>query len=310
MNADPLPSWNEGANKQAILDFVASVTAASGDQFVPAANRIATFNNDGTLWVEQPMYAQAFFALDEIMRLAAGHPEWTTEQPFAAVLAGDQSAMSQFTEHDLAAVLAVTHAGMTTSEFDDRARAWLTSARHPRFDRLFTACVYQPRLELLDYPRANGFRTFIVSGGGIDFPRNFAADAYGISPAQVVGSSGQVTYGLLDGVPTLTKEPKLGSINDKDGKPVNIHLHIGQQPMLAFGNSDGDQQMLEYTDSGTGPRLCLIVHHDDAEREYAYDRESHAGKLDAALDKAAVQGWRVVSVRDDWNRVFPELTAG
>jgi len=304
MANDPLPSWNGGSNKQAILDFVAAVTEEDGDQFVPEHDRIATFDNDGTLWVEQPIYAQAVFAVDEIKRMAADHPEWQSEQPFAAILSDDREAMAKFTEHDIAAIVAQTHAGMTTTQFDESARAWLATARHPRFNQLYTECVYRPQLELLEYLRANGFQTFIVSGGGIDFLRNFGEETYGIPPAQVVGSSGQVTFSLVDGVPTLTKEAKIGSIDDKDGKPVNIHLHIGQKPILAFGNSDGDQAMLEYTDSGEGPRMMLLVHHDDAEREYAYDRDSSIGKLDTAWDEAMEKGWNVVSMKEDWGRVF------
>ena len=304
MAEGPLPSWNDGPHKQAILDFVAAVTEVGGTRFVPEKDRIATFDNDGTLWVEQPNYAQGFFAFDEIVRMASEHPEWQTEQPYAAILAGDEAAMAKFTEHDIGAIIAATHAGMTTGAFDESARAWLSTAKHPRFDELFTDCVYLPQLELLDYLRGNGFQTFIVSGGGVDFLRNFAGETYGVPPGQVVGSSGQVTYALVDGVPTLTKEAKIGSIDDKDGKPVNIHLHIGQTPILAFGNSDGDQQMLEYTDSGDGPRLMLLVHHDDAEREYAYDRDSSVGKLDTAWDEAIQKGWIVASMKDDWGRVF------
>jgi phosphoserine phosphatase len=305
MSDDPLPSWNDGPNKQAILDFVAAVTEEGGDRFVPEEDRIATFDNDGTLWVEQPNYAQGFFAFAQIKTLAAQHPEWQTEQPFAAILAGDQEAMKQFSEEDIGKIVAASHTGMTTDQFDEYAEAWIATARHPRYDRLFTETIYQPQLELLYYLRANGFQTFIVSGGGIDFLRTFAAETYGIPPSQTVGSSAKVTYSLEDGVPTLTKQPEVNSNDDKEGKPVNIHLHIGQKPILAFGNSDGDQQMLEYTDSGDGPRLMLLVHHDDAEREYAYDRDSKIGKLDTAWDEAVAKGWNVVSMKDDWNRIFP-----
>jgi haloacid dehalogenase-like hydrolase len=302
--ADPLPSWNEGAAKQAILDFVAEVTDRASEQFVPEADRIATFDNDGTLWVEQPLYTQLVFAFDQIKAMAPDHPEWQSQQPYAAILADDQEAMSAFSEHDVAAIVAATHAGMTTDAFAQTVRDWLSTAKHPRFDRLFTDLAYQPQLELLNYLRANGFRPFIVSGGGIDLMRTFTEAVYGIPPNQVIGSSGQVTFSLVDGVATLTKEAKIGSIDDKEGKPVNIHLHIGKKPILAVGNADGDQPMLEYTDQGSGPRLMLLVHHDDAEREYAYDRESHIGKLDTAWDKALEQGWIVVSMKDDWNKVF------
>lgn len=303
--SDPLPSWNDGPTKQAILDFVAVVTDEDGGQFVPPADRIATFDNDGTLWVEQPIYSQALFALDEIARMAPEHPEWADEEPFATVLSGDMEKMRQFTEHDAAAILAASHAGMTTEAFDAAAAAWLATASHPHFNRLYTDCVYQPQLELLDFLRANDFQIFIVSGGGIDFLRVFAEETYGVPPSQIVGSSGQVSFSLVDGVPTLTKEAAIGSIDDKEGKPVNIHLHIGQRPILAFGNSDGDLQMLQYTDTGDGPRLMLLLHHDDGEREFAYDRDSSVGRLDAAWDEAVAKGWTMVSMKNDWSRVFP-----
>jgi phosphoglycolate phosphatase-like HAD superfamily hydrolase len=305
MADDLLPSWNEGPAKQAILDFVAAVTNEGGAQFVPEHDRIATFDNDGTLWVEQPNYAQAFFALDQITTLAPQHPEWQTEPPFAAILAGDQGAMKQFSEEDIGKIVAAAHSGMTTDEFDEQAQAWTQSATNPLTKQRFVDSIYQPQLELLDYLRANGFRTYIVSGGGIDLLRAFAEDTYGIPPSQVVGSSAKVAYSLENGLPTLTKLPEVNSIDDHDGKPVNIRLHIGQQPILAFGNSDGDQQMLEYVTAGSGPSLGLIVHHDDAEREFAYDRDSTIGTLDTAWDKAAQEGWIVVSMQDDWNRIFP-----
>jgi hypothetical protein len=305
VQGDPLPSWNDGAARQAILDFVAAVTKEGGDQFVPVDERIATFDNDGTLWTEQPMYAQAFFILSQIKTLAPEHPEWETEPPFAAILSGDREAMKQLTEDDLARIVAAAHAGMTTTEFDAEARLWAENAINPLTKQPFIASVYQPQLELLEYLRGNGFRTFIVSGGGIDLMRVFSLDVYGIPPAQVVGSSGKVKFSLEDGVPTLTKLPELGSFDDKEGKPANIRLHIGQKPILAFGNSDGDQAMLEYTTGGDGPSLGLIVHHDDAAREVAYDRESKVGKLDTALDAAPEWGWIVVSMKDDWGKVFP-----
>jgi phosphoglycolate phosphatase-like HAD superfamily hydrolase len=305
MADDPLSSWNEGPNKQAVLDFVAAVTEEGGGQFVPEADRVAVFDNDGTLWTEQPLYSQAYFALDQIKTLAPQHPEWQTEQPFAAVLANDPEAMKQFGEEEIGRILAAAHSGMTTDEFDAQARAWAHSAVNPLTNHLFIESVYQPQLELLDYLRANGFTTYIVSGGGIDLLRTFSEEVYGVPPNQVVGSSAKVAYSLEDGVPILTKLPEVDSIDDKDGKPVNIHLHIGQKPILAFGNSDGDKQMLEYTDPGDGPRLMLLVHHDDAEREVAYDRDSRIGKLDTAWDEAIGKGWNVVSMKDDWNRVFP-----
>lgn len=302
---DPLPSWNDGPNKQAILAFVAAVTEEGGEQFVPESDRIATFDNDGTLWTEQPMYAQAYFMLDQIKTLAPQHPEWQNEQPFAAILKGDQEAMKQFSEEDLGKLAVAAHSGMTTAEFDAQARAWAHSAKNPRTKHLFIESVYQPQLELLDYLRANGFQTYIVSGGGIDLMRTFSEEVYGVPPSQTVGSSAKVKYSLENGAPTLTKLPELSSLNDNVGKPVNIHLHIGQKPILAFGNSDGDQQMLEYTDQGDRPRLMLIVHHDDAEREVAYDRDSKIGKLDTAWDEALEKGWLVVSMKDDWGKIFP-----
>ena len=302
---DPLPSWSDGASKQAILDFVAAVTEEGGEQFVPVDERIAVFDNDGTLWTEQPMYAQAFFILDQIKRFAPQHPEWQTEQPYAAVLAGDRKAMQGFTEADLAKLVTAAHSGMTTTAFDEQGRTWAETAINPLTKHRFIESVYQPQLELLDYLRANGFRVFIVSGGGIDLMRTFSQDVYGVSPDMVVGSSGKVTFSLENGVPTLTKLPELDSYDDKDGKPVNIHLHIGQRPILAFGNSDGDQAMLEYVTGGDGPSLGLILHHDDAAREVAYDRESKVGKLDTALDAAPEWGWVVVSMKDDWEKVFP-----
>jgi hypothetical protein len=305
MANDPLPSWNDGPNKQAILDFVAAVTEEGGDRFVPEPERIATFDNDGTLWTEQPLYAQAYFALDQIKTLAPQHPEWRTEQPFAAILAEDTEAMKKFSEEDIGKILAAAHSGMTTDEFDAQATTWAHSAINPLTNHLFIESVYQPQLELLDYLRANGFTTYIVSGGGIDLMRTFSEEVYGVPSGQVVGSSAKVTYSVEDGVSTLTKQPEVNSIDDKEGKPINIHLHIGQKPILAFGNSDGDLQMLQYTDTGAGPRLMLLVHHDDAEREAAYDRDSKIGKLDTAWDEAIEKGWNVVSMKDDWNRVFP-----
>jgi phosphoglycolate phosphatase-like HAD superfamily hydrolase len=306
---DPLPSWNDTGSKQAIVAFVERVTEEGGADFVPPAERIACFDNDGTLWAEQPLYFQAFFALDRVKALAAGHPEWNSEQPFAAVLSGDRAALAKLTEHDFAAIVAATHAGLTTEEFADTVRDWLATARHPKLNRPYTELVYQPMLELLAYLRAHGFKTFIVSGGGIDFMRVFSERVYGIPPEQVIGSSGKLKYELRDGRPVLLKLPEIGSIDDKEGKPANIELHIGRRPTMAFGNSDGDFQMLEWTTAGEGPRLGLIVHHDDAEREWAYDRQSHIGRLDKGLDAAAERGWTVVSMRDDWRTIFPEPPA-
>jgi phosphoglycolate phosphatase-like HAD superfamily hydrolase len=304
-DGDPLPSWRDGPTKQRILAFVAAVTTEGSPTYVPPAERIATFDNDGTLWAEQPLYFQGFFAIDQARALAAKNAELAEREPFRALLANDREAIASFGEQEIGELLAATHAGMTPEAFLQGARAWLDSARHPRFGRLFKACVYQPQLELLAYLRANGFKTFIVSGGGVDFIRAFAEDVYGIPPEQVVGSSGKTRFELQDGRAVLVKLPELGSVDDKEGKPININLHIGRRPILAFGNSDGDLQMLQYTASGTGPRLMLLVHHDDAEREYAYDRDSHVGRLDQALDTARAQGWQVVSMKEDWQTVFP-----
>lgn len=305
MPSDPLPSWNDGASKRAILDFVAAVTTEGGPSFVAPADRVAVFDNDGTLWTEQPMYAQAFFIADQVRRLAPRHPEWATEQPFAALLSGDRAALAGTGEAGLGHLVAAAHAGMTTDEFDAQAAAWLATATNPRTGHRFTESVYQPQLELLALLRVNGFRIFVVSGGGIDLMRLFTEEVYGVPTDRVVGSSGKVAYALENGVPTLTKLPELGSLDDKAGKPENIRLHIGKRPILAFGNSDGDQAMLEYTTIGHAPSLGLIVHHDDAAREVAYDRDSAIGKLDTALDAAPGYGWVVVSMKDDWNRVFP-----
>ncbi len=302
--ADPLPSWNDGPAKQAIATFVTDVTNAGGPDFVPPAQRIAVFDNDGTLWVEQPMYTQLAFGLDRIKALAPEHPEWQEQQPFKAALEGDMKTLGESGIEGLMQILMATHAGMTSAEFETTVSDWIGSARHPRFDRPYTELVYQPMLELLDYLRANGFKTFIVSGGGIDFMRPWTERVYGIPPEQVVGSQIEQKFELRDGKPVIVREPEIAFIDDKEGKPVGIERHIGRRPILAFGNSDGDLQMLQYTTAGPGRRLGLILHHTDAEREYAYDRESHFGKLDKALDAAGDAGWVLVSMKDDWSQVF------
>jgi hypothetical protein len=303
-SADPLPSWNDGASKKAIMDFVTRVTKERGPDFVPVADRIATIDNDGTLWCEQPMYAQAFFAFDRVKQLAATNPELKVKEPYRAILEGDHAAMAQFGEKEIAALLAATHSGMTTDEFEGLARAWLDTAQHPRFHHLFKECIYQPQLELLVYLRANRFKTFIVSGGGIDFVRGYAEGTYGVPPEQVIGSSSKTRFELRDGKAVLIKLPELNSLDDKVGKPININLHIGRRPILAFGNSDGDLEMLQYTAAGPGPKLMLLLHHDDAMREYAYDRKSKVGRLDLAWDEAVKQGWLVVSMKQDFKTVF------
>ena len=302
----PLSSWNGGTSKQSILDFVGRVTKSGGVDFVPQAQRVAVFDNDGTLWAEQPIYFQLIFAMDRIKAMAPSHPEWTNEQPFKAVLDGDEKAFVASGEKGLLDVIAATHAGMSTETFNALVDAWLRTAVHPRFKRLYTDLVYQPMLELLDYLRANGFKTFIVSGGGIEFMRRFADRSYGIPPEQVVGSSGVVKFEMrADGTTELIKEAKVEFIDDGPGKPVGINRFIGRQPIFAFGNSDGDLQMLEYTASGDRLRFMGLVHHTDAEREYAYDRDSRVGKLDRALDEAKARGWTVVDMKTDWKTIFP-----
>ena len=303
--ADPLPSWNEGGAKRSIFDFVQRVTAPGGKDFVPEPERVAAFDNDGTLWAEQPFYFQLVFALDRVKALAPKHPEWKEKEPFKSVLAGDLKSVLAGGEHALVELIMATHAGTTTEEFEQVVKDWIASAKHPRFNRPYTECVYQPMLELLVYLRANGFKTYIVSGGGIEFMRPWVERVYGIPPEQVVGSSIKVKYELRDGRPVLARLPEINFIDDKAGKPVGIHYHIGRRPIAAFGNSDGDFQMLEWTTGGSGPRLGLIVHHDDAEREWAYDRKSSIGKLDRGLDEAPKRGWVVVSMKRDWKFIFP-----
>jgi len=300
----PLPSWNDGLARQSIIDFVARVTDPASPDFVPEPERIATFDNDGCLWAEQPMYFQLLFAVDRVKAMADEHPEWRQQQPFQAILEDDQEHLATLTEHDLVEIMMTTHSGMTTAEFTEIAREWIADARHPRFDRPFTEMVYQPMLEVLDYLRANGFKTFIVSGGGIEFMRPWTESVYGIPPEQVVGSSIKTKFELRDGEPVLLRLPEVNFIDDKEGKPVGINSHIGRRPIIAFGNSDGDLQMLQYTTAGDGARLAVYIHHTDAEREWAYDRESHIGRLDKGLDEAAERGWTVVSMKDDWAKIF------
>ena len=304
--AADLPSWRDGDAKARITTFVEAVTDAAGPDFAPVPERIAVFDNDGTLWVEQPAYPQLVYALDRVAALAASHPEWAEDEIMRAAAEGDLATVAAGGESALARIVMASHAGMTTDEFNDAVADWLASARHPRFERPYTELVYQPMLELLDYLRAHEFQTFIVTGGGIDFVRVFAEDVYGVPPEQVVGSSIKVAYEVRDDGPTLVKLPELDFIDDKAGKPVAIHKFIGRQPILAFGNSDGDFEMLEWTTTGEGPRLGLILHHDDAGREYAYDRDSHVGRLDRGLYEAEARGWVVVSMQHDWHEVFPE----
>jgi phosphoglycolate phosphatase-like HAD superfamily hydrolase len=302
--ADPLPSWNDTAPKQAIIAFVDNSTKEGTPGFVPMPERIAVFDNDGTLWAEQPMYFQLFFAIDRIKALAPQHPEWKDKEPFASLLKGDVTAALAGGEHALAQIVMATHAGLTTEEFEKSVTDWLATAKHPTTGKPFTEMVYQPMLELLTYLRANGFKTYIVSGGGIEFMRPWTEKVYGIPPEQVVGSSGGLKYELRDGVPVLIKLPEIAHNDDKDGKPVGIQRHIGRRPIFAAGNSDGDLQMLQWTAAGTRPGFCLYIHHTDAEREWAYDRESHIGKLDKGLDEAKAKGWIVTDMKSDWQTVF------
>jgi hypothetical protein len=302
--ADWLPSWNEGASKARIVAFVEAVTDPAGKQYVPPSERIAVFDNDGTLWTEQPMYFQLAFILDRVRALAPEHPEWRTQEPFKSALAGDMSGVAKAGEHGLLEMMAATHAGMTPEEFRKIVADWLATAKHPRFNRPYTELTYAPMTELLAYLRANGFKTFIVSGGGVEFMRVFSERVYGVPPEQVIGSSIRTKYEVRDGQPVIARLPEVEFIDDKAGKPVGINRYIGRKPILAFGNSDGDFQMLEYTTSAPGPRLGLIVHHDDGEREYAYDRKSSIGRLERGLDEAARRGWVVVSMKDDWRRVY------
>jgi phosphoglycolate phosphatase-like HAD superfamily hydrolase len=302
--ADPLPSWNDGKAKQSIIDFVMKVMKEDSPDFVPVAQRIATFDNDGTLWCEQPMYVQFVFAIDRAKALSPQHPEWKDKEPFASILAGDVEAALAGGEKAFGEILAATHAGMTTEDFEQNVREWITTAKNPKTGKLYVQMVYQPMLELLAYLRANGFKTFIVSGGGIEFMRPWAERVYGIPPEQVVGSSIKTKFEVRDGKPVLMRLPEMDFIDDKAGKPIGINEHIGRRPIAAFGNSDGDLQMLQWTTAGDGPRFGLIVHHTDAEREYAYDRQSPIGKLDQALDDAPRHGWVVVDMKNDWKTMF------
>jgi len=302
---DPLPSWNEGKAKQAIVDFVAGTTTQDSPEFVPPSERIAVFDNDGTLWSEKPLYFQLAFAMDRVKTLSPQHPEWKEKQPFKAVLKDDLKAVLAAGKHGLLEILIAGHSGMTTDEFENIVSEWIHTARHPTTKRLYTEMVFQPMLELLAYFRANGFKTYIVSGGGIEFMRPWSERVYGIPPEQVIGSSIKVQFELRDGKPVLVRLPEIDFIDDKEGKPVGIHKFIGRRPIAAFGNSDGDMQMLQWTSAGTGARLGLIVHHTDADREWAYDRDSSVGRLDKALDEATKNRWTVVDMRKDWQRVFP-----
>lgn len=308
--SDPLPSWNDGDAKTAIVEFVQTVTDTSSSQYIPPAERIATFDNDGTLWVEHPIYTQLSFALDRVKAMADDHPEWKTTQPFQAVLEGDMNALAAGGEKALMTIVAATHAGMSTADFEKITSDWLAEAKHPRFDRPYTELVYQPMLELLAHLQDNDFKTFIVSGGGIEFMRPWTEGIYNIPPEQVVGSSIKTEFKIVDGKPVLMRTAEVNFVNDKEGKPVGINSHIGRRPIAAFGNSGGDQQMLEWSGAGDGARLMMLVFHDDADREYAYgpanglDDTKFGAFPQALMDDADANGWHVISMKDDWTTIF------
>jgi phosphoglycolate phosphatase-like HAD superfamily hydrolase len=303
--SDPLPSWNDSASKRAILDFVGRVTRSGGPDFVPAAQRIAVFDNDGTLWAENPMYFQVLFAFDRVHELASKHPEWKEQQPFKGVLERDMKAVAAAGEKGLVQIIAATHLGNTTEEFADIVSKWITVARHPTTKKLYTEMVYQPMLEVLTYLRANGFKTYITSGGGVEFMRPWVERVYGIPPEQVVGSRAKVKYDVRNGTPVLVRLSEIDLVDDGPGKPVGIHQVIGRRPIMAFGNSDGDFQMLEWTTSGKGPRFGFIVHHTDEKREWAYDRQSPVGRLVRGLDEASKRGWVIMDMKQDWKVIYP-----
>ena len=303
--SDPLPSWNEGASKNAVMEFVSKVTETGNPEFVPAAERIAVFDNDGTLWSEQPMYFQLIFAADRIRELAKDHPEWVEQQPYKGLLEGDIQAVMASGKKAIFELMMASHAGMTTDEFAAITSDWMENARHPKTGMKYNAMVYQPMLELLDYLRDNGFQTWIVSGGGIEFMRPWTEEVYGIPPQQVIGSSIESKFEIHNGVPVLVRQAQLHYIDDKEGKPVEINHHIGRRPIAAFGNSDGDLQMLQWTTAGEGARYAMIIHHTDAEREWAYDSDSHIGRLDKAMTEARGKGWTVVDMANDWKTIYP-----
>lgn len=302
--AGELPSWNDGQAKQAITAFVAKVTKPGTPDFVPVAERIAVFDNDGTLWAEQPLYFQFLFAIDRVKALSPQHPEWRDKEPFASLLRDDLKSALAGGERAMMQIMGATHSNLTTDEFESIVKNWLATAKHPQTGRPYTQMAYQPMLELLGFLRANGFKTFIVSGGGIEFMRAFAEKAYGIPPEQVIGSSGKLKFEVRNGKPVLVKLPEIDFVDDQDGKPVGIQKFIGRRPIAAFGNSDGDLQMLQWTTAGSGPRFALYVRHTDAEREWAYDRQSSIGRLDKGLTEAQAKGWTVVSMKDDWRTIF------
>lgn len=302
---EPLPSWNDGPAKKSIIEFVQAVTDQSSKDFVKPADRIAVFDNDGTLWSEQPAYFELLFAFDEVKRTAAQHPEWKTTQPFKAVLENDHKALAASGMEGLLQIVGATHGGMTTEAFDDYAKTWFIQARHPKTGKPYTEMIFQPMLEMLDYLRSQNFKTYIVSGGDTGFMRAFAEKVYGIPPEQVIGTTFVTSYQFKDGKASIVRTPKVAHNDDGPGKPVSIDAVIGRRPILAFGNSDGDLQMLQWTAAGPGKRLMGLVHHTDAKREWAYDRQSNIGRLDKALDEANSRGWTVVDMASEWRRIYP-----
>lgn len=304
-NTDPLPSWSEGEHKTAIIAYVNDVTNSKSENFIPIPDRISTFDNDGTLWSEQPLYFQFFFAIDRVKAMASEHPEWKNEQPFKAVLDNNMQELMRQGEAGLIKIVMTTHAGNTTEEFEEIVKDWLSTAKHPTKNVLYTELIYQPMLELLNYLRKNNFKTFIVSGGGLDFMRPWVEQAYGIPREQVIGSTIQTTYDYNHGNPIIKRLAKLDFIDDKEGKPEAIHKFIGRKPIFSAGNSDGDLQMLRWTESNRAKSFMLYVHHTDAKREWAYDRDSHIGKFDKGLDEANEKGWTVVDMKNDWNTIYP-----
>lgn len=302
---DPLPSWNDGPTKKSILNFI-QASVEEGPGYIEETDRIAVFDNDGTLWSEQPLYFQFVFALERVHALAPGHPEWKNQQPFQAVLENDMETVMQTGIEGLLKITMATHAGMTATEFHQVAKAWIDTAAHPQTGRLYKEMVYQPMIEVLDLLRTNRFKVFIVSGGGVDFMRVFAEEVYGIPPYQVLGSSGKTALETRNGKPAIIKLPEIGFINDKGGKPLAIHQYIGKKPVMAFGNSDGDLQMLQWTAATGQNNLMVYIHHTDDEREWAYDRETHIGRLDKGLDEAFEKGWTVVDMRKDWKTIWPD----
>lgn len=303
--ADPLPSWNDGPVKKSIMEFVERVTRRDSPEYLEPSRRIAVFDNDGTLWSEQPAYFQAMFVFDRIRQLAPDHPEWKDQLPYSAVLKGDMKTALEGGESALFKMVMATHSGMTTEEFETIVRQWIETARHPKTGKLYTEMVFQPMLELLTLLKANDFRVYIVSGGGVDFMRVFSERVYGIPPEQVIGSRVRTSYEIRNGQPVIMRLPEMAFIDDKAGKPLGIHEHIGRRPIFAAGNSDGDFQMLEWTTSADGPRFGLIIHHTDAEREFAYDRQSHIGQLNKALDEAPQRKWQIVDMKNDWAVIYP-----